>query len=155
LVYNTSAYDGIETLKLLDGVVDIYMPDFKFLNALATERYCAAKDYPETAQKSILEMYRQLGDLQINADGIAYKGLLIRHLIMPNGLSDTHKILAFIARKISTNTYVNIMSQYRPCGSAKHTDDLTTTIGVKEYRNALCIARNLGFVRLDGHGPFP
>lgn len=153
IVYNTSAYDRVETLKLLDGVVDIYMPDFKFWDPLVAESYCAAKDYPEVAQRSILEMYRQVGDLFIETDGITLKGLLVRHLIIPHKLSETIKIMTFIAEKISTDTYLNLMSHYRPCGPAKRLAELNTTIDLQEYQHAVEVAGKLNLVRLDGDHP--
>ncbi|MCK4695222.1 MAG: radical SAM protein, partial [Candidatus Cloacimonetes bacterium] len=116
LVYNTSAYDSVETIKLLDGVFDIYMPDFKFWDKKVAEITCHARDYPEVARSAILEMHRQVGDLVFDSKGIAKKGLLIRHLVLPQQLSNTKEIMRFISEKISRNTYVNIMPQYRPCG---------------------------------------
>lgn len=116
LVYNTGAYDEVETLRLLDGVVDIYMPDFKFWAEASAARFCRAADYPEMARLAIAEMHRQVGDLVIDAHGIARRGLLVRHLVMPEGLAETGKIMHFLAQEISPATYVNVMGQYRPCG---------------------------------------
>ncbi len=153
LVFNTSAYDRIETLKLLDGIVDIYMPDFKFWSSNHADTYCGASDYPEVARRSIMEMHRQVGDLRMDSDGIARKGLLLRHLVMPGGILETTKILEFIAQKISINTYVNIMSQYRPCGTAKKIKEINTMVGIREYRQAINVAKDLGVVRIDGRLP--
>src|SRR5210317_171723 len=118
LVYNTGGYDSVKTLKFLDGVFDIYMPDFKFWDPEIAKTTCNAKDYPEVTQKALIEMHRQVGDLVTDDRGIARSGILLRHLVLPSGLSGTREIMRFIARKISLNTYVNIMPQYRPCGRA-------------------------------------
>jgi putative pyruvate formate lyase activating enzyme len=114
LVYNTSAYDSEISLELLDGIIDIYMPDFKFWNSQSAKLFLNAQDYPEIAARNLKNMYRQVGDLKLDSNGIAYKGLLIRHLVMPNQLSDTKKIINFIAHEISTESAVNVMFQYRP-----------------------------------------
>ena len=116
LVYNSSGYDSPETLKLLEGVVDIYMPDFKFWTKASGKRYAKAPDYSEVAQEAILEMHRQVGDLVLDDEGLAVKGLLVRHLVMPGCLEETREILRFLAQEISVDTYVNVMDQYRPCG---------------------------------------
>lgn len=149
LVYNCSGYDQVDTLQLLDGIVDIYMPDFKFWDmdvALAT---CQVKDYPQVACRAVLEMFRQVGDLEINAEGLAIKGLLVRHLVLPHGMAGTAEIMRFIARKISINTYINIMPQYRPCGSAHNISRLSRAISMDEYKEALNLAREQGLRRLD------
>src|SRR5262249_41013063 len=114
IVYNTSAYDSMESLRLLDGVVDIYMPDFKFWDADTTKWIVKAKDYPAVARRTIKEMHRQVDDLVLNANGLARRGVLVRHLVMPNQLAGTRDIMRFLAREVSPNTYVNIMAQYRP-----------------------------------------
>ena len=148
LVYNSSGYDRVSSLKLLDGIVDIYMPDFKFWNKESSERWCNAPDYPNRAREALKEMYRQVGDLVIK-NGIALKGLLVRHLVMPNCLDETRDILRFIASEISPHTYVNIMDQYRPCGEA-YTDSLIDRrITQKEFLTALSYAKEIGLTRLD------
>ena len=114
LVYNTSAYDSEISLELLDGIIDIYMPDFKFWNPQSAKLFLNAQDYPEIATCNLKNMYRQVGDLQLDNNGIAYKGLLIRHLVMPSQLNDTKHILNFIANEISIKSAVNVMFQYRP-----------------------------------------
>lgn len=114
IVYNTSAYDSIESLRLLDGLVDIYMPDFKFWTRESARRLAKAKDYPERAREAILEMQRQVGTLRFGRDGLARRGLLVRHLVMPGQEDETRAILEWIAREVSKDTYVNIMAQYRP-----------------------------------------
>ncbi|TNF72333.1 MAG: radical SAM protein [Acidobacteria bacterium] len=114
LVYNTSGYDCAESLALLDGVIDIYMPDFKFWDAAVAKRLVMAEDYPERAREAIREMHRQVGDLVVDEDGVALRGLLIRHLVMPRGLAGTRQIMRYLAQEISRDTFVNLMAQYRP-----------------------------------------
>jgi len=156
LVYNTSGYDSVATLKLLDGVVDIYMPDFKFWDPDTAEKICAARDYPEVARRALREMHRQVGDLAVDDAGIAEKGLLIRHLVLPHGLAGTREVMRYIAGRISKNSYVNIMAQYRPCGRAFELEDLSTVITRKEYENAVAAAVEEGIHRLDmPKGSFP
>ncbi len=149
LVYNSSAYDGLETLQLLDGIVDIYMPDFKFWSNDSAKRYGGAFDYPEKARAAVKEMQRQVGELVINKQGIAERGLLIRHLVMPAGLSETKKILEFIATEISKATYVNIMDQYRPCGEAYNMPPIDRTLKQEEFQEAMRLAKEAGLTRLD------
>ena len=149
LVYNSSGYDSLETLKLLEGIVDIYMPDFKFWDKDLAKRYAKAPDYPEVAQKAILEMYRQVGDLVMDDEGVAVKGLLVRHLVMPGSLEETRGILRFLAREVSVDTYVNVMDQYRPCGEACHCPPIDRTLTGGEYQQALKLARDAGLQRLD------
>jgi len=148
LVYNTSAFDNIETLKLLDGIIDIYMPDFKFLDPHLAEQTCNAKDYPEMASNAIKEMHRQVGDLVVEK-GTAKKGLLIRHLVMPGQLDDTRNIMRFISQNISEDTFVNIMPQYRPCGQAHQITELSASLSNREFIQAINIAREEGIYRLD------
>ncbi len=148
LVYNSSGYDSIETIKLLDGIIDIYMPDLKFLDVDLADQTCNAKDYPEIASEAIEEMYRQVGDLAIE-DGVAKTGLLIRHLVLPGYLKDTRKIIRFISQNISTNTFVNIMPQYRPCGQAHEISELSKSLSHKDFIRALSIAKEEGLHRLD------
>ncbi len=114
IVYNTSAYDAIESLRLLDGLVDVYMPDFKFWRSETARELCKAKDYPERARAAIREMHRQVGDLRFGPDGIARRGLLVRHLVMPGQTDETAAILRWLAEEISPDTFVNVMGQYRP-----------------------------------------
>lgn len=149
LVFNTSGYDTIETVKLLDGIVDIYMPDFKFWDPGTARQLCDASDYPERARVALKEMHRQVGDLRINNLGIAERGLLVRHLVMPEKLAGTNEIMRFLAKEISINTYVNIMPQYRPCGEAVTMDTIARSITRQEYREALDAARKEGITRLD------
>lgn len=149
IVYNSGGYDDVNTLKLLDGVVDIYMPDFKFWDSVIADATCHAPDYPEVARQAVAEMHRQVGDLIINETGIAQRGLLIRHLVLPENLAGTRKIMKFIHNAVCPNTYVNIMAQYRPCGNAHNTPDLHRAITAEEYRQALQMAKEEGITRLD------
>jgi putative pyruvate formate lyase activating enzyme len=152
LVYNSGGYDLPSTLKLLEGVFDIYMPDFKFWDPEIAESACQAEDYPEVARNALLEMHRQVGDLTVDEDGIAQKGLLIRHLVMPGGLAGTREIMRFIAQKISTHSYVNLMSQYRPCGRASEVNGLNVFLSPTDFQTALQEAKEEGITRLDQPG---
>jgi len=149
LIYNTSAYDAVETLRILDGVMDIYMPDFKFWDPRTSDITCGAPDYPDAARKAILEMHRQVGDLVMDASGLARQGLLIRHLVMPDGLGETLEIMKFIAARISVNTYVNVMPQYHPCGDIRGVKSLGRQITRAEYAKALQYALEAGLTRID------
>jgi putative pyruvate formate lyase activating enzyme len=149
LVYNTGGYDSLETLKILDGLVDIYMPDLKFMDGEVAYKFCRARDYPQRAKEAIKEMHRQVGDLIINEKGLAERGLLVRHLVMPGGLAGTREAMRFLAQEISPNTYVNIMAQYRPCGEAAKYPPLNRRITQAEYDEALAIAQEEGIHRLD------
>ncbi len=149
LVYNTSGYDRAETLELLDGIFDIYMPDFKFWDNRWAERYCEAPDYREVAIAALREMYRQVGDLTVDEDGIAQRGLLVRHLVMPNQVAGTKEVMEFLSKEISPNTYVNVMDQYRPCGGAHRDAFINRRLHPKEYRDAVNAAIKAGIVRLD------
>lgn len=150
LVYNTGGYDRVETLRLLDGVFDIYMPDFKFWDNRFSRRFCDAGDYRETVTAAIREMHRQVGDLLVSPEGIAVRGLLVRHLVMPGGIAGTDEIVRFLADRISRNTYVNIMNQYRPCGKAWADTALDRRITDREYGEAVAAALEAGLTRLDG-----
>ncbi|MDY6903347.1 MAG: radical SAM protein [Thermodesulfobacteriota bacterium] len=150
LVYNSSGYDSVDTLKLLDGVVDIYMPDVKFADRQIAAETCDAPDYWEVAQAALREMHAQVGDLEINAHGIAQRGLLVRHLVLPHDLANTRTIMRFIARHISPRTYVNIMSQYRPCGQARTVKGLETPLTPEDYASAVEDAHAEGIYRLEG-----
>ncbi len=153
LVYNTGSYDRVETLKLLDGIVDIYMPDVKIAPGETAGKYLrGAGDYPQRAKAAVLEMHRQVGDLALNGRGLAEKGLIIRHLVMPGDLAGTEEWLKFISEKVSKRSYVNIMDQYRPCGEAGGYPELDRSITVREYAIALSLARGFGLDRLD-RGP--
>lgn len=149
LVYNCSGYERIETLALLAGVVDIYLPDFKFWRSETAARYAQAPDYPERTRAALIAMHRQVGELAIGADGVARSGLMIRHLLMPGLLAETAAILEFIATALSVDTYVNIMAQYHPCGRAELYEELRRTITGEEYRRAVAMAEALGLTRID------
>lgn len=147
LVFNCGGYESVDTLKLLDGIIDIYMPDIKFADSAVSKRFCNAPDYPEVAKMALLEMHRQVGDLKLDAYGIATKGLLVRHLILPNGLAGTKDVMHFIATKISKDTYVNIMDQYRPLYEAKDFPEINRMITIDEYNEAIDIAKKEGLHR--------
>ncbi len=149
LVYNTGGYDALETLQLLDGIIDIYMPDFKFWDEKVAAELSNAPDYPEVARRAIKEMHRQVGDLVLDDDGVAYRGLLVRHLVLPDGLAGTREIMQFIAKKISPLTYINVMGQYRPCGQANQHPSLGKFLSAQEHREAQQLARDAGLTRLD------
>jgi len=149
IVYNTSAYDSLETIKALEGIVDIYMPDFKFWTQGSSKRYLKAPDYPQVATEVIKEMHRQVGDLRMDERGIAVKGLLVRHLVMPGLLNETREIMRFLAEEISKDTYVNVMDQYRPCGNASSYPEISRRLIPEEYKLAIKYAKDAGLHRLD------
>jgi putative pyruvate formate lyase activating enzyme len=149
LVYNTSGYDSVESLQILEGIFDIYMPDFKFWNESFSEKYCRAPDYRETAIAAIREMHRQVGDLVVSEEGVAERGLLVRHLVMPGGIAGTEEIAKFLAEEISPLTYVNVMDQYRPCGSARSDTIIRRRLTGREFGEATEAARKAGLGRLD------
>ena len=149
LVYNSGGYDLPKTLQLLNGIIDIYMPDFKFWDAKPAQATCDAPDYPEVARKALKEMHRQTGDLAINHKGIATRGLLVRHLVMPEKMAGTEQIMHFLAKEISPYTYVNIMPQYRPCGKAYQHEQLGRSISPAEFFEAINLAKASGITRLD------
>jgi len=149
LVYNCGGYESVETLKLLDGVVDIYMPDFKYADAEVGEQLSKAKDYPEVAKAALKEMHRQVGDLAMDERGIAQRGLLVRHLVLPNGLAGTPEAMRFLAEEISPNTYINVMAQYRPCFKAGEYAEINRRPTNKEYQDAVQTTLDAGLKRLD------
>ena len=144
LVYNTGGYDRLETLRWLDGIVDIYMPDFKFWKPETAQELAKAADYPEVARVAIKEMYRQVGDLVLDERGLARRGLLVRHLVMPGGLDETREILQFLAREVSPHTFVNVMPQYRPAGLASQYPAIACPLVPREFRQAAKIAGEEG-----------
>ena len=153
LVYNTSAYDGLSSLRLMDGLVDIYMPDFKFWEPETARRLVRARDYPQVARTAVAEMHRQVGDLQIGPDGLARRGLLMRHLVMPGREAETAAIMQWLAAEISQNTYVNVMDQYRPdhrvSGNPRY-QDIDRRVSREEVDAAVAAARRAGLWRMDG-----
>lgn len=149
LVFNTGGYDSLEALRLLDGVVDIYMPDMKYGDSETAHRYSHVRDYVQVNQAAVREMHRQVGDLILDDCGIALRGLLVRHLVLPGGLAGSEKVLAFLASEISRNTYLNLMDQYHPCYRADDSPPLDRPITSEEYRHALELAKRYGLQRLD------
>lgn len=149
IVYNTGGYDSLEVLRLLDGVVDMYMPDVKFLDAEAAERWTGAADYPAVVCASLREMHRQVGDLELSEDGVARRGLLVRHLVLPEMLADTERIARFLAGEISRDTYINIMAQYRPEYRSREYPPLDRPLSPEAWREALRSARAAGLHRFD------
>ena len=152
LVYNTGGYDSPEALALLDGVIDIYMPDMKYGDSEAARRYSHVRNYWEVNRAAVKEMHRQVGDLRTDRAGVAQRGLLVRHLVLPDDVANTDKVLAFVAEEISRNTYVNIMAQYRPCYRAYDTPPLDRPVTRAEYEDALALAARHGLGRLDRPG---
>jgi putative pyruvate formate lyase activating enzyme len=152
-VYNTGGYDALDTLALLQGVVDIYMPDMKYADPEVGQRFSGVPDYPRANRAAVAEMHRQVGDLALGDDGIARRGLLARHLVLPGGLAGTEAIARFLAEEVSPETYVNIMDQYRPCYRATDVPQLSRRITRAEYDAAVQAAHAAGLSRLDRRGP--
>jgi len=149
LVYNSGGYDALETLELLDGIVDIYMPDVKYSDEKTAEQLSGIEDYPSINKVAIKEMHRQVGDLQIDEQGIAQRGLLVRHLVLPNRLAGTEEVVRFLAQEVSTHTYLNIMAQYHPCHQAFEHQVLSRPLLKEEFQEAIGLARQQGLDRLD------
>ena len=143
LVYNCGGYESVETLKLLDGVIDIYMPDAKYADSKVAERLSGAPDYPEVMKAALKEMHRQVGDLVVE-NGIAVKGMLIRHLVLPNGLAGTEEVMRFISSELSRDSYVNVMAQYRPTFKAGEFSEINRRPTTQEYLDAVASALKLG-----------
>ena len=148
LVYNTGGFDSLKTLALLDGVVDIYMPDMKYADAKAARRLSKVRGYPAANQAAVKEMHRQVGDLTVDERGVAQRGLLVRHLVLPDELAGTAEIVRFLRDKVSPHTYINVMAQYRPCYRANEYPPLDRTISAQEYAEAVRLAQEAG-LRLD------
>ncbi len=149
LVYNTGCYDRRETLELLDGAVDVYMPDFKFWDPEVARELAHAEDYRDVACAAVRQMHRQVGDLVIDEQGLARRGLLVRHLVMPNGLAGTPQVMRFLAREVSAETFVNLMPQYRPAGYARRHESIRRPLTLDEFEAALAAARAEGIHRFD------
>jgi putative pyruvate formate lyase activating enzyme len=157
VVYNTGAYDRVETLRLLDGIVDVYMPDFKFWRTETSERYASAPDYPERAREAIREMHRQVGPLRLGGDGLARRGVLVRHLVMPAQVEESAAILRWLAHEISPDTWVNLMGQYRPAWKVGEPDrpgqtrfpEIDRRPRPRELEAAYEAARGAGLWRFD------
>ena len=148
LVYNSGGYDSLEALELLDGIVDIYMPDMKYGDAGNAHRYSHVRDYVAVNRAAVREMHRQVGDLVLDDNGIAVRGLIVRHLVLPANVGGTDSILGFLAGEISVNTYLNIMDQYRPCYRADENAPLERRVTDREYAQALAWAEAAGLGRI-------
>jgi putative pyruvate formate lyase activating enzyme len=151
IVYNTSGYDSMESLELLDGIVDIYMPDLKYWESEKARRYSRAPDYPQVVRRALKEMYRQVGDLVMDENGLAQRGLLIRHLVLPGDIAGTREAMGWIARELSPTTFVNVMGQYYPAGKVTSAEfpEINRRLTPGEYKRALGEARQAGLIRLD------
>jgi putative pyruvate formate lyase activating enzyme len=148
LVYNTGSYDSLEVLRLLDGVFDIYMPDIKYVDDAIAGKYSLVKDYYAVAKAAVKEMHHQVGDLVVDGGGVAVRGLIIRHLVLPGGLAGTAEVMRFIARELSVHSYVNVMAQYRPENKADRYPQLSRRITSHEFGEALRLALEAGLYRL-------
>jgi putative pyruvate formate lyase activating enzyme len=148
IVWNCGGYESVEALRCLDGIVDIYMPDLKYADDAVGERLSGVRDYATRAREAIHEMHRQVGSLTIDGDGVARRGLLVRHLVLPDGLAGTPRAMAFLAEEISGDTFVNVMRQYRPCYRAAEAPSLRRRITGEEFDAALRAARDAGIHRL-------
>lgn len=153
LVWNSGGYDSPAALELLDGVVDIYMPDMKYADQEIAHKYSGIEKYPQVNQAAVKEMHRQVGDLVLDENGIALRGLLVRHLVLPQGLAGTPAIARFLAEQVSRDTYINVMDQYRPCYKAHSLPPLDRPITRTEYEQALQQARDAGLHRFDEREP--
>lgn len=151
LVYNTGAYDSLESIELMDGVVDIYMPDFKCWDAEMARRYLKAPNYPEAARRAIKTMHRQVGDLVLDEHGLALRGVLLRHLVMPGDIAGTREIMDWVARELGPNTYINVMPQYHPAGKVSRSEyvEINRPITGNEFEKAVAAAHAAGLRRLD------
>lgn len=156
VVYNTCGWERVEVLRLLDDVVDIYLPDFKYWDGKQAARYSSgAESYPEATKAALLEMHRQVGVAKPGKDGLMYRGLMVRHLVMPNNVGGAGEIFRWISENLSKDTYVNIMSQYRPLYRAHDYPRIARRITRQEYEDALRWAREAGLTNLDVQGYFP
>ena len=156
LVYNSGGYDSVETLELLDGIIDIYMPDTKYSDEKTAEQLSGIEDYPRINRAAIKEMHRQVGDLQTDKQGVAQRGLLVRHLVLPDSLAGTKETANFLAQEVSTNTYLNIMAQYHPCYKAFDMLQLNRPVSSEEFHQAIDLAHQQGLHRLDKYSsPLP
>jgi putative pyruvate formate lyase activating enzyme len=149
MVYNTSGYDSPESLQLLDGIVDVYMPDFKYWSPQASKRYSKAENYSRAVREGLSEMQRQVGDLVLDEKGLATRGLLVRHLVMPGEVAETREVMRFLAREISPRVYVNLMDQYHPAFKTDRYPEIHRRITEAEYQAAYEAAIEEGITRLD------
>jgi putative pyruvate formate lyase activating enzyme len=153
LVYNTCGWERVEVLKKLDGIVDIYLPDFKYSDSAMASRFSSgAETYPEDTRTALVEMNRQVGVAKPARDGLMYRGLMIRHLVMPNGVSGTREVIQWIAENLPKDTYLNLMSQYRPMYKSHLYPELSRRISAREYSDAVRWAREAGLTNLDLQG---
>jgi len=148
IVYNTNAYDSVETLKTLEGIIDIYMPDAKYSDNNVARELSDAPSYFEVMKEAIKEMQRQVGDLLLNGNGIAVRGLIVRHLVLPNGLAGSELIFKFLSQSVSKNVFLNIMEQYRPCFKATLHPKLSRRITKEEFEEAVKLAKKYGLTRI-------
>jgi putative pyruvate formate lyase activating enzyme len=149
LVYNNGGYDSLEVIQMLDGIIDIYLPDFKYQDGVLAAKYSSgALDYPEAAAATIREMYRQVGELQLDSNGVARRGLIIRHLIMPNNSAGTDRFVQWVTQNLSTSTYVNLMAQYHPEHKAFDYPELSRRITAQEWNRARTWAKSAGLVSI-------
>jgi putative pyruvate formate lyase activating enzyme len=149
IVYNTSAYDSADSLQLMDGVVDIYMPDLKLASSEVARRYLGKREYFQVASRNVREMRRQVGNLVLDGQGLARRGLIVRHLVMPGGLAETEAVLRFVAEELGPDSYVNLMGQYRPAGRSDRYEEINRRPYPEELASAFEIADGLGLRRLD------
>jgi putative pyruvate formate lyase activating enzyme len=148
IVYNCGGYESLETLRLLDGVVDIYMPDAKYGDGEAGRLLSGVPDYWDRCREALAEMHRQVGDLQVNSEGIATRGMLVRHLVLPADMAKTAVVMAYLA-SLSRETYVNVMAQYRPAYRAGEVAEISRPLTTEEFRSAVQAAQDAGLRRLD------
>ncbi len=155
IVYNTSGYDSLESIALMDGIVDVYMPDLKYWSTENSKTYLKAADYPNAARRAIKAMHNQVGTLVVDSEGLARRGMLLRHLVMPGCLDETRKILEWVASELGPGTYVNLMDQYYPAGkvSNQRYTDINRRLRRSEFSEALGFALELGLQRLDARRP--
>jgi putative pyruvate formate lyase activating enzyme len=149
IVYNTSAYDSLDSLRLMEGIVDVYMPDLKLSSSDLTRRYLGKREYFEVASRNVREMHRQVGDLVLDGEGLARRGLIVRHLVMPGMLDETEAVLRFVAQQLGPDTYVNLMGQYYPAGRTERYEEIDRRPYPEELARAFAIADGLGLRRLD------
>jgi putative pyruvate formate lyase activating enzyme len=150
IVYNTSAYDSPDSLRLMEGVVDVYMPDLKLASSEHTRRYLGKREYFEVASQNVREMQRQVGDLTLDDRGLARRGLIVRHLVMPGMIDETEMVLRFVVEELGPNTYVNLMGQYYPAGRSERYEEINRRPYPEELARAFELADGLGLRRLDG-----
>lgn len=148
IVYNTGGYESVEIIKLLKGIIDIYMPDIKFGDNEKAKKYTKTNNYFDVAKKAVKEMHKQVGELKTDTNGIAYRGLLIRHLVLPNNISSTDRVMKFISEEISKNAMVNVMAQYYPAHLAYNIEGISRRISKREYIQAVQYAEDMGLTRL-------